>query len=74
MEKSFGFSGWAYDQVIVFQSAETLRAVLEANPHMEPIIGAGQESDPDFPGVYMGGIRASSPTDSTADGRGAIQK
>lgn len=74
MEKSFGFPGRAYDQVIVFQSAEMLLAVLDANPHMEPIIGAGQESDPDFPGVYMAGIRASSPTDSMADGRGAIRK
>lgn len=74
MEKSFGFPGRAYNQVIVFQSAEMLRAALEANPHMEPIIGAGKEADTDFPGVYIAGIMASLPMDSTADDHGAIQK
>ena len=62
MEKSFGFAGSAYNQVIVFQSAETLREVLKANPHMEPIIGAGQEDAKDFPGVYIAGIRLGTQT------------
>lgn len=74
LNKSFGFPGAAYNQVIVFQSEEMLREVLEANPHMEPIIGAGQEMDADFPGVYIAGIRASSQTDSMAADHGAIQK
>ena len=67
MQKSFGFSGQAYNQVVVFQSEDMLRAVLEANPNMEPIIGAGQELDTDFPGVYIAGIKASSHRDNKAD-------
>ena len=72
MDKSFGFCGWAYNQIIVFQSAETLQAVLDANPTMEPIIGAGQEMDKDFPGVYMAGVKANLQTDSVAVGHKAI--
>ena len=74
MQKSFGFPGVAYNQVIVFQSAEMLRVALEANPHMESIIGAGQEMDKDFPGVYMAGIKANSQADSVAGGYEAIEK
>ena len=74
MLKSFGFSGLAYNQVIVFQSAEMLQKVLESNPNMEPIIGTGQGMETDFPGVYIAGIRANLPMDNKADGRGAIQK
>ena len=57
MEKSLGFQGWKYNQVIVFQSAEMLQAALKANPHMEPIIGSGQEADADFPGAYIAGMK-----------------
>lgn len=56
--KSFGFSGSMYNQIIVFQSEEMLRLAVEANPHMEPIIGAGQPEDADFPGIYIAGIKA----------------
>ena len=57
VSESFGFCGWDYNQVIVFKSAEKLREVLEANPLMEPIIGAGQDKDQDFPGVHIAGIK-----------------
>lgn len=74
MNKSFGFSGSDYNQVIVFQSEEMLRTVLEANPYMEPIIGTGQGMETDFPGVYIAGIKSSLPMDSKVDGHRAIQK
>ena len=67
MQKSFGFSGQAYNQIIVFQSEEAMRTVLEKNPHMEPIVGAGKEVDADFPGVYIAGIKASLHKDNKAD-------
>lgn len=74
MVKSFGFTGRVYNQIIVFQNAEMLQAALKANPHMEPIIGAGQSLDCDFPGVYMAGIRDSSRTDKTVAVQTTIQR
>lgn len=74
MEKSFGFPGRAFDQVVVFQSSEMLLAVLATNPNMEPIIGAGQEMDEDFPGVYIAGVTARRQPDNTEAGHKATQK
>jgi hypothetical protein len=74
MVKSFGFTGRVYNQIIVFKSAEMLKVALEANPHMEPIIGAGQSIDCDFPGVYMAGIRDNSRRDNTVAVQTAIQR
>lgn len=56
--KAFGFPGSMYNQIIVFQSAEMLLLAVEANPHMEAIIGGGSKVDADFPGVYIAGIKA----------------
>ena len=69
-----GFSGWLYDQIIIFQSAEMLWEALDSNLHMEPIIGAGGQIDKEFPGVYVAGIRAKQQPDNTADGYEAFRK
>lgn len=58
MVDSYGFAGLAYNQIIVFKDAKTFLQTLEANPHMEGIIGADEESRRNFPGVYIAGIKS----------------
>lgn len=71
---SFGFSGMAYNQVIVFQKEELFQLTLEANPHMVAIIGMSVEDKERFPGVYIAGIKANSQMDKSGDHRSATQK
>lgn len=63
MSGSFGFSGSAYNQVIVFQEEEHFITALETNPLMEPIIGATPDDRTNYPGVFIAGIRANSQMD-----------
>lgn len=72
--RTFGFSGSAYNQVIVFQNEEDFRMALSANPKMEAIMGDRQKDKEHFPDVYIAGIRANSQTDKSAGHHVATQK
>ena len=56
---SYGFAGAAYNQVIVIRDEKAFFEILAANPHMEGIVGADEETRENFPGVYIAGIKAS---------------
>lgn len=71
---SFGFSGMAYNQVIVFRNKADFELALRANPCMKPIIGTSADDAINFPGVYIAGIKANSRMDKSVDRLSATRK
>lgn len=71
---SIGIPFWEYSSMILFKDQEKFQLILKANPHMEAIVGGDSETQRNFPGVYLAGIRANSHGDKTAAHHTAIQK
>lgn len=58
MNDALGFAGAAYNQIIVFREKAAFLEALVANPHIEGIVGADDETQLSFPGVYIAGIKS----------------
>lgn len=64
---SYGFAGAAYNQIVVIRDEKSFFEILAANPHMEGIVGADEETRENFPGVYIAGIKSRLHRDNMQD-------
>ncbi|MGN0663934.1 MAG: hypothetical protein ACI4L5_02555 [Negativibacillus sp.] len=62
--EAYGFSGWPYDQIIVFNDEEYFKQIVAANPHMVALMGADDYTKENFPGVFIAGLKSSAQPDN----------
>ena len=60
---AMGFRVNQYEQIIVFRDQSLFADCVEANGNMEAVVGADPYTQHNFPGIYIAGIKANSPSD-----------